>query len=263
MPTELLYLNDSYLRRFDATVVRADPRGIVLDRTAFYPGGGGQPPDSGYLIAGGERLPVEGASMDGDEVLHAVRGPAPPAGARVVGELDWGRRYAHMRLHTAIHLLDALLVRSGAEGQITGSQIYDDRARVDFDWPGFSREALQRLVDEANSEIGRGRRVLVRYLTGEEARAIPNIARTAPGRELLGRLEVVRVVEIEGLDAQMDGGTHVSDIREIGRIAVTRVENKGRRNKRVEFTLGRWTFRARPRPRHRPSWPPAPGQASP
>jgi len=102
LPTELLYLNDSYLRRFDATVVRADPRGVVLDRTAFYPGGGGQPPDSGYLIAGGERLPVEGASMDGDEVLHAVRGPAPPAGAHVVGELDWGRRYAHMRLHTAV-----------------------------------------------------------------------------------------------------------------------------------------------------------------
>jgi len=235
--TALLYLDDQYLRRFDATVVESGDGYVVLDRTAFYPGGGGQPPDSGFIEFGGSRIAVTEASKEDDAVVHRVQG-APPSGVRVVGELDWDRRYAHMRLHTAIHLLDALILRRGTEGQITGGQIYDDRARVDFDWPEFSREALEGLVEEANREISNGRRVLARYVSRDEAMSIPNLARTAPGRELLNRLETVRIIEIEGLDAQMDGGTHVSNLREIGRIAATRVENKGRRNKRVEFTLG-------------------------
>ncbi len=238
MPTDAIYLRDAYVRRFEATVTASGGDYVVLDRTAFYPGGGGQPPDSGTLEFGGRRIPVVEAYRIGEDVAHRLQGEVPPPGIRVVGELDWGRRYAHMRLHTAIHLLDALLLRRNAGGEITGGQIYDDRARVDFDWQDFSREALEDLVEEANSEIRRGRKVLVRFLRREEAISIPNIARTAPGRELLGRLEVVRVVEIEGLDVQMDGGTHVADIREIGSIVPVRVENKGRRNKRVEFTLG-------------------------
>ncbi|MGC8555991.1 MAG: alanyl-tRNA editing protein, partial [Conexivisphaera sp.] len=179
MPTDLLYLNDSYLRVFEAVVVRSGEGYAVLDRTAFYPGGGGQPSDSGTLEFNGRRVAVIGASKADDEVVHALQGEAPQPGTRVVGELDWGRRYAHMRLHTAIHLLDAVLLRMGAGGEITGGQIYDDHARVDFDWPSFSREALDGLVGEVNREVERGRRVLVRYLRREEAASIPNLARTA------------------------------------------------------------------------------------
>ncbi|MDP7982542.1 MAG: alanyl-tRNA editing protein [Conexivisphaera sp.] len=237
MPTDPIYLRDAYARRFEAVVNASGDDYVVLDRTAFYPGGGGQPPDSGTLDFGEKRVTVVEAFKMGEDVAHRLQGEVPPPGTAVVGELDWGRRYAHMRLHTAIHLLDALLLRRNVGGEITGGQIYDDRARVDFDWPDFSREALDGLVEEANSEIRRGRRVLVKYLSREEAMAIPNLARTAPGRELLARLSTVRVVEIEGLDVQMDGGTHVADIGEIGTIRPTRVENKGRRNKRVEFVL--------------------------
>ncbi|MDG6928251.1 MAG: alanyl-tRNA editing protein [Nitrososphaerota archaeon] len=236
METELLYLKDSYLKTFSASVVRSEGRSLILDRTAFYPGGGGQPCDMGSMIFNsGKTLKVIEVKKMSGEIVHVLAGE--PDGTSVNASIDWERRYRLMKLHTSIHLMDGIIRRDFGHGYITGGQIYEDRARVDLDFPELTRELAQKIEASTNEEISKGLEVRVKYISKEEALKMPDIARTKPGRELLERLDEVRIVEIVGLDMQMDGGTHVRDIKEIGNISIVKFENKGSHSKRLEIKV--------------------------
>lgn len=237
--TQKLYWKDQNMNEFYANVLRADESGVVLDKTAFYPRGGGQPADTGILVQGDRTYNVKNVEKDGDDVLHILEnGARPSVGDKIFGRIDWERRRSHMRYHTAIHVLDGVITKNhGNEGTLTGGQIYQDRARIDFDMSDLTKEKAQEIIEEANRTINDGLRVYSREIDASEALNIPNISRTMPGRELLEKLDKVRLIVIEGLDEQADGGTHVSNTLEVGRIVFRKLENKGKRNKRVEFYL--------------------------
>jgi misacylated tRNA(Ala) deacylase len=234
--TEELFLGDSYLREFQARVVELSGREVILDRTAFYPGGGGQPPDKGTLGIGPVRASVVDARREGDAVLHVLDNPIPDTVRDLKGELDWERRYGHMRHHTALHVLSGVIWRNfGAK--VTGGQMRADRARMDFSFPGeWTTDVvgeIERLTNEALSE---GSPVKVYELSREEALRNPDLIRTQVNL-VPERVRVIRIVQIEGLDIQADGGTHVANTREIGQLEITGHKSKGRQNKRIEFVL--------------------------
>jgi len=240
----MLYLFDSYLKSFDAIVTDIDAGEggdirVRMDRTAFYPTGGGQPCDTGAIVAPhGRPIRVLRVEKVDDVIFHYIDEPAGlSSGDSVRGTIDWERRYAHMKLHTAVHLIDAIVKRDHNGAFLTGGQIYDDRARFDVDWPELGRDMLPELAASVNKEALMGHSILVKFIKSEEAKRIEGLARTKPGEELLNRLEVIRVVEIEGLDQQMDGGTHLSNTKEMGEVKFLNYESKGRHNKRIEFTL--------------------------
>jgi misacylated tRNA(Ala) deacylase len=232
--TTLLYLHDSSLRAFDAEVTGVEGAAVALDRTAFYAGGGGQPVDVGVLRWAGGACRVTDVRKDGETVWHLVAGAPPPPGAAVRGELDWERRYAIMRHHSALHVLVGVVYRS-FNARVTGGAIYPDRARMDFALETLDRDLVAAIEAQANRVIAERRRILVRFLPREEFERA-DLLRLARNLVPPGIAEV-RVVEIEGFDAQADGGTHVANTAEIGRLVVTATENKGRRNRRLEIAL--------------------------
>lgn len=232
----LLFLEDSYLKEFDARVLEMKDRSVVLDRTAFYPGGGGQPNDVGSFYSGDVEVKVLKVSKDGELVLHELESPALHPGDVVKGTIDWEARYSHMQHHTAIHVLCGVAwERSKAIS--TGSQIYGERARVDFDLEKLSSEIAKDFEEEANQVIARNLPVALSFVERDEALRKQELFRTIPGLELAKALEKVRLVEIQGFDIQADGGTHVKNTSEIGRLKITKTESKGKRNKRLEFQL--------------------------
>lgn len=235
MVTRKLYWEDPYITEFRTTVAGRTEEGILLNETAFYPEGGGQPGDTGTIVCGGVTFNVSNTVKIGDDPLHVLSDPnAVAVGSVVDGKIDWDRRYAHMRFHTAIHIIDAVVHRLyGNHGLITGSQIYTDRARVDFSMETLTMEEAGKIVDSANEIISQNHTVRSYFITREEASSIKDLARTAPGRELVERMTSIRIVEIEGVDLQADGGTHVRSTGEVGRIELLKIENKGRRNKRM------------------------------
>ncbi|MEM3675726.1 MAG: alanyl-tRNA editing protein [Thermoplasmataceae archaeon] len=237
--TEKLFWKDMYLINFDAKVVGLDGNIVYLDKTAFYPTGGGQPFDTGIIESGSKRYNVTNVEKNGDEVAHTLNeAPDMAIGDIVKGAINWDRRYAHMRYHSAIHVIDGVFARMHSEeGFLTGGQIYQDRARIDIDMAEYSREAVENIIEQCNNFIREGHRIYSKFLTRNEAAKIENLSRTAPGRELLTKLDSVRVIVIEGLDEQADGGTHVRNTREIGEIKIRKIENKGKRNKRIDFVL--------------------------
>lgn len=237
--TEKVFLKDSYIKSADAIFQKADDSGLVFDKTIFYATGGGQPNDTGTIKWNGSDLRVIDVTKKDDDVFHRIEGDVKLSpGDRCHMEIDWNRRYSHMRYHTAIHIIDAVVHHNPENfGLITGSQIYQDRARVDFDFQDFTREIAQKIIDEANRIISEGHPVKILELDQAKALSIEGLARTAPGRELLKRLDVVRVIEIEGVDMQADGGTHVNNTREVGALKLSGIESKGRRNKRLNITL--------------------------
>jgi misacylated tRNA(Ala) deacylase len=234
---KLLYQYDSYLREFEATVVRVEGDRVFLDQTAFHPRpAGGLDADTGWLEAGGARVRVLGAELAGGDVARVVEDHAPfSPGARVRGAIDWERRYRMMRLHTASHVLAAVLYsRHGA--LITGGHITPEEARDDFDlkvedW----KRALLEAVEEANAILARGLEVKVYWLPREEALKIPGIVKLAD-RLPPGEPEI-RIVEIPGVDVQADGGPHVRNTSEVGRMVVKGLESKGARKKRIYYTV--------------------------
>ncbi len=234
--TELLYATDAYLRSFDAQVEEITPEGgVVLDRTAFYPTGGGQPHDLGRLSWDGGSAGVVEVRKSGAHVVHSLDGGPPPPGTRVHGEVDWERRYALMRHHTALHSMSGVIYQLyGAT--VTGGQMYPDRARMDFLLPDLSQERLHEIERRTNELLAEGHPVSIRFLSREEAFAIPDLIRTRVNLLQEG-IEEIRVVNIEGIDQQADGGTHVGDTREVGRVRIARSENKGKGNKRLEIVL--------------------------
>lgn len=234
--SELLYLSDSYVTEFDARVTHLAPDGVYLDRTAFYPAGGGQPADRGELrSADGARWPVVGAEKTSQGVLHRLADRTPPeVGRELHGTIDWGVRYAHMRYHTALHLLSGVVYHRWGSG-ITGGQIYGDRARMDFSMPEFSRALAEELLLELNRRSAEGLPVSIRNVPRATLLADPSLVRVA--RELLPEVDPVRLIEIGDFDIQADGGTHVRSTREVGLARLDRIENKGARNKRLYLTL--------------------------
>ncbi len=237
MKTDLLYQTDSYLREFEAQVVAVDEEQgrVALDRTAFYPGGGGQPYDVGELVAGESTLPVRKVKKEGDVVWHWVEGPLPEVGARVTGRIDWERRYLLMRTHTALHILSAVVYRDyGAK--VTGGNMEPGKGRMDFEFENLTKDLVQEIEEKVNAEVAAARPVTVRILPREEAFQIPDLIRTKINL-LPPHITEVRVVEIEGLDLQADGGTHVANTREVGRVRIPEYKSKGRINKRIYLSI--------------------------
>jgi Ser-tRNA(Ala) deacylase AlaX len=232
--TQLLFLHDSYLREFDAVVTAVDGVRVALDRTAFYAGGGGQPADTGHLRWDGSAARVSDVRKDGEAAWHTVEGDPPPAGQAVQGVLDWERRFNVMRHHSALHVLVGVVYRS-FNALVTGGAIYPDRARMDFSLEDLNRDRIAAIEAEANRVIREHRRILVRFLSREEFER-SDLVRLAKNL-VPPEIREVRVIEIEGFDAQADGGTHVANTAEIGTLRVTKTENKGKINRRLEIAL--------------------------
>jgi misacylated tRNA(Ala) deacylase len=237
--TELLYQTDSYLKEFGATVesVLAEDRAVNLDRTAFYPGGGGQPCDFGTLTVGGVIYPVSKVKKQGDQVLHFLGGdaPLPAVGSAARGTLDWARRYKLMRTHTALHILCGTVFRDyGA--LVTGGEMEPGRGRLDFEFETMRGELVREIEAAINTEAAQGREIRVQILPRQEAFQIPDLIRTKINLLPEG-ITHVRTVEIVGLDLQADGGTHVRDTNEVGRIRVVDYKSKGAINKRIYIEI--------------------------
>jgi misacylated tRNA(Ala) deacylase len=234
--TRELFLQDSYLREFEAGIVKLEGREITLDATAFYPGGGGQPPDKGTLGIGPVKVSVVDARREGGRVVHVLDRPIPDTVKDLHGELDWERRFAHMRYHTALHVLSGVIWKE-FDAKVTGGQMRIDRARMDFSFPGeWTLEVVGEIERLTNEALAEERPVKVYELPREEALANPDLIRTQVSL-VPERVKRLRIVEIEGLDTQADGGTHVANTREVGRIEITNHKSKGRQNKRIEFVL--------------------------
>jgi misacylated tRNA(Ala) deacylase len=235
VPTELLYLRDAYLRDFDATVVAIDEEGrrVVLDRTAFYPTGGGQPHDTGSLGA----CRVVEVKKEGDDVWHTLSGdgPLPAVGEEVRGEVDWDRRHQLMRTHTALHILCGVIWNEWGTA-VTGGNMEPLSARMDFEFdplpPGFG-ETVEKLV---NAEIAAGRPIEVSFIPRSEAVLDEDLIRTKVNL-IPESVSEIRVVDIVGLDKQADGGTHVRTTDEVGQITVLKTESKGKGNKRIRIQV--------------------------
>jgi misacylated tRNA(Ala) deacylase len=235
--THRLELTDQSVREWEAVVLDASAEdGIVLDRSAFYPGGGGQPPDEGVLLWGGVVTRIVGARKGEDlRLLPAEGDPIPPVGTAVRGALDDARRTLLMRTHSGLHLLGGVVFRDfGA--LVTGGNMTPGEARMDFNLPEVPPGLKETLTEACAREVEADRAIAVSWLPREEAYAIPTLLRTAT--DLLPQdLEVVRLVDIDGLDLQADGGTHVASTRQIGRIEVVKIENKGKGFRRVRVRL--------------------------
>jgi misacylated tRNA(Ala) deacylase len=235
MTTELLFRDDAYLKAAQAQVVRADEHGILLDRTIFYPMGGGQPGDTGALVrANGERIAIVDTrkSEMPDSVLHipAASAGRPTAGEMLALEIDWLRRYALMRLHTALHVMSCVVV-----APVTGGNISPDKARLDFDIDMSLLDA-EKIERETNALIARSVATETVWITDAELDARPELVKTMSVQPPRGAGRV-RLLKIPGIDLQPCGGTHVANIAEIGAIRVLRIRNEGRRNRRVEIAL--------------------------
>ncbi len=237
--TEMIYQTDSYVKEFSARVVATDPErsAVLLDRTAFYPGGGGQPNDTGELITGGARLPVVKVSKGPEGIWHLLgEGAAlPDVGSEVQGMVDWSRRYALMRTHTALHILCGVVFRDyGAH--VTGGDMDPLKGRMDFEFETMSKDLVEVIEEAVNREVQNGHDVRVAILPRDEAFQIPDLIRTKINLLPPGIPEV-RTVELIGLDLQADGGTHVRNTREVGRVRVVDYKSKGKINKRIYIEL--------------------------
>ncbi len=229
--TELLFRDDGYRRSCDARIIAADQRGIRLDRTVFYPTGGGQPGDTGLLrLASGETIAIVDTVKGGmpDQVIHVLAAGAalPEPGSELIAEIDWEGRHRLMRMHTCLHLLCSIV-----PGAVTGGQVADGRGRLDFDVPGSSLDKAA-LAARLNTLIAAAHPVGPRWISDDELAAQPELIRTMSVKPPTG-MGQVRLIEIPGVDLQPCGGTHVRNTAEIGPIAVTKIENKGKQNRRV------------------------------
>jgi misacylated tRNA(Ala) deacylase len=229
--TELLYLRDSYLREFDATVVDTRDGAIALDRTAFHPTGGGQPHDAGTL----DGVAVTDVRKDGDVVWHTLDGAAPALGASVHGVVDWDRRHRLMRTHSAMHVLCGVIWNEWGKA-VTGGNMEPLEARMDFEFDPLPEGFAARVQDLVNEEIAADRRIEIAFLPRGTAVADEDLIRTKVNL-IPESVQEIRVVDIVGLDKQADGGTHVRSTGEIGRFEVVKTESKGKGNKRIRIRV--------------------------
>jgi len=234
--TEQLYLKDSYLKEFDAKVVAINGNHVFLDRTAFYPNSGGQLGDTGSIIklSNGLRFSVVNTKKSPEGICHEVDNGGLVVGDAIKGEIDWDRRYKLMRMHTAAHLLSAIFTKQSGV-LITGNQLGLENSRMDFSLENFDREMMASVCNEANELIKKALPIRISFLPHEEAMKIPGVVKLAAA--LPPALETLRIVAIVGVDEQLDGGTHVANLSEIGTIEIVKLENKGKANRRVYFTV--------------------------
>jgi len=237
--TELLYHTDAYLQDFDASVINVlqDERIVILDRTAFYPGGGGQPCDFGSLTVNGVVYGVDKVKKQGDDVLHFLSGisPMPSVGSASHGTLDWVRRHKLMRTHTALHVLCGTVFRDyGA--LVTGGDMEPLKGRMDFEFETMRGELVREIEAAVNKEVGEARDIRVNILPRDAAFQIPDLIRTKINLLPEG-ISHVRTIEIVGLDLQADGGTHVRNTNEVGKIRVVDYKSKGAINKRIYIEI--------------------------
>lgn len=237
MVTELLFQKDSYLRRFEAVVVGLTSDGVVLDKTAFHPTSGGVANDTGWLYSGERRYEVRDVVIDksSGEVIHildSLEGLKP--GSSVIGELNWERRYRLMRLHTAAHILSAVMY-SKYGSLVTGGSVEPDKAKEDYDVQGDEKEVFSKAAEEVNEVIKKGLEVKIYWLRREEAMKIPGIVKLAA--RMPPNIETLRIVEIPGVDIQADGGPHVKNTIEIGKFVLLKTENRGKKRKRIYYTV--------------------------
>lgn len=236
--TELLYQLDSYLQTFKASITAVDVenRSVILDRSAFYPGGGGQPCDFGFLKVEELSYPVVKCKKMGTDVLHFLGGgPLPVPGMTVEGQIDWEHRYKLMRTHTALHILCGVIFRDyGAS--VTGGDMDPLQGRMDFEFETMHKDLVTKIEEAINLEVNRNLPLRVAILPREEAFQIPDLIRTKINLLPEG-IQQVRVVEIVGLDLQADGGTHVKNTSEVGRIRVVDYKSKGKINKRIYIEM--------------------------
>ena len=236
--TELLFQTDSYLKEFDAEVEETDSmeNAVILDRTAFYPGGGGQPNDTGFLYSGNKSYRVSKVKKQDGRILHYIEGELPAAGTEVKGQLDWENRYKLMRTHTAMHILCGVVWRDyGA--QVTGGNMEPLAGRMDFEFESLEASLIREIEEKVNLEVKAARDIKVKILLREEAFQIPDLIRTKINLLPEG-ISHVRTVEITGLDLQADGGTHVGNTREVGVMKIVEYKSKGKINKRIYVELG-------------------------
>ena len=233
--TVALYYEDAYLGEFEAEVLAVEEDRVRLDRTAFYPGGGGQPADTGILRWGTAETKVVGGARDDAGTWHKIEGNLPAVGNRVTGSVDWERRLQLMRTHTAMHILCGVIWRDH-KASVTGGQMAPLQGRMDFEFPSMRQELVRSIEEAVNVEVEAARGVTSRVLPREQAFAIPDLIRTKINLLPEGIAEV-RIVEIEGLDLQADGGTHVANTREVGPLRIVDYKSKGAANKRLVLAL--------------------------
>ncbi|MHA2402783.1 MAG: alanyl-tRNA editing protein [Candidatus Kariarchaeaceae archaeon] len=232
--TEHVYARDAYTTQLDATVVDVKPEGIILDRTIFYPQGGGQPSDQGKLISGGTEIPVVALKKQGNVVLHQIDGEVQ-VGDDVQCEVDWDYRYKLMKHHTALHILSAV-VWDETQAKVTGGTIYENKARLDFDLIEFNKEMAAGFVEKTNQLIDEDHKVSIDFLSREEADKDPDLIRTKVNL-LPKSITEIRTVKIGDVDLQADGGLHVKSTKEIGSVSLVKVENKGKGRKRISIAV--------------------------
>ena len=236
--TEPIYQKDSYIQSFDAHVIQIDNQnnGVVLDRTAFYPGGGGQPADNGYLTYQKDRFVVKRTQRIAGQLVHLIDGDQlPELGSQIHGQINWDHRYKLMRTHSAMHILCGVIFRDyGAS--VTGGNMEPLKGRMDFEFETMQRELVDEINISINAEVAKARPISWRELPRDEAFLIPDLIRTKINLLPEG-IQLVRVVEIEGLDLQADGGTHVHNTSEVGTIRVVDYKSKGKINKRIYVEL--------------------------
>ncbi len=237
--TTPIYLDDSYCFEHDALVVGVDGSGIVLDRTCFYPGGGGQPPDCGLLLfPDGSRIAIPSAIRDADGTIrHQTEGTSPTLkpGTPCRVQVDAGRRLALMRHHTALHVFNTVMLREYG-GWITGVSIGPEVSHIDFKLEAYSPDMRPRIEESVNAVLARRLDVVARFIPTEEFRSRPDLLRTLEAAPPVDG-DRVRVVEIVGFETQACGGTHVRNTAEVGTLTIRKVDNKGRQNRRFVVTL--------------------------
>jgi misacylated tRNA(Ala) deacylase len=233
--TDLLYLQDSYFKQFKAEVIDVSDLGVCLDQTAFYPGGGGQPYDQGVLHSDDANYEVPRMKRKDGSLWHVLEDNGLEKGSQVVGEIDWDRRYQLMRVHTAMHILCGVIWRDyGAS--VTGGNMEPLRGRMDFEFESLTKDLVAEIEQKINLEVEAARPIKVETLPREEAFEIPDLIRTKVNL-LPPSIKQVRTVEIEGLDLQADGGTHVANTEEVGLIRIVDYKSKGAINKRLVVEL--------------------------
>jgi len=237
--TKLLYQTDAYLKEVVTTVVETDPvrNAIILDQTAFYPTGGGQPHDTGIFQWDDRESDVPNVKREGGKILHFLDGYLPEPGTNVKGIIEWERRYKLMRTHTAMHILCGVIWRD-YQAQVTGGNMEPLSGRMDFEFEQMQKELVHEIEEKINKEVMANREVTVNILPRKEAETIPDLIRTKINL-LPPHLTEIRVVEIKGLDLQADGGTHVSNTGEVGFIKIVDYKSKGRINKRLKIELSK------------------------
>ena len=229
-----LYMNNSYLKEFEAVIESVKDDKFVLNQTAFYPQGGGQPFDTGVLICNGEEYQVTSVRKADGQITHEVSMPGLKTGDKVLGKINWERRYRFMKMHTAAHLLSAVM-HTRDNVLITGNQIDLEKTRVDYNMAEFDVEKIKHYIEKVNKIIEMDLPVKVSYMNREEAMKIPGMVKLAG--TLPPSVKNLRIVEIPGVDMQADGGTHVNSLKEIGKVEFVKAENKGKDNRRVYYTI--------------------------